>query len=1523
MADLSLLEGLDRLRPGQSLEEALVASAVEHAEPVEAEALQAAAIPLAFDAEMLGALLGSPEQAPVLVPRLVANHSFINPSNGHFAYHEVARRAILANLRRDSAARFRQLNVAAARFYESKAAAALPGVARDGFQRNAMYHLLAAGGEEEARGYSLLRELFDQAEQGYQVDVAYLLLQLTQEHYNDLARDHQLGVQWLQGRLARLLKLRSQKDRFEALRQFLLPLMAAPGGVAQSPDDAARLTAGSAFGVDIAILRAVLIANPPAALRPQVELSLAMALADDEEWAEAIELGKAAALAFHVARLPYDEARAQIEIARAYAGLARAARGARVVRPALESVFVNALYQAVAFMERLPILIYLLIWLGPRIVFTAPTQVARDQDWVVARLFVTAARHLRNAERRLMRPGTAAAEPAQQALWVEARRALAALYRTLGHAGYATELLEDLLGHPLVLQNTYLVACLRLDLAGALHESGHAPLAVEELYAALPALEAARDDGNRARALHLKGLAIWSAEQDGHASGSEWLLSAVQSLGQSLDLYDQLGNRAARAEVARVLDQIADDARLPGDSLARVAARSAAESVPERRFPVRFAHPSIIRFQKVALIGLVIAFFAILFLSVRTGAGTEVSAAALIHSGPLAADSTDFKPAVSVDLPVQQLRPRFLGGFAVTTALAVLATYLLLYVLAGLGLISVTSAQALRAYQPHVLVLGSDGIQYQDSGGAVERSIAWKDVREAVRANRCIYRRPVANYSHLVLFGNDTAIDIPARAANYEGELTARIAAALPVPARAIGFSAMRDWSGWLFLTTLFMHIVFLVASALNTDLALGNVIGPYALNDLYPVIFLGYLAPLAWWFVINPLREVIVLRPRDRLPWGFGLIGLGLEAVVLVAAPAVSPVLPRPDIYPVLVGVSLILAAAVTILSARRWEGSPSMRRAPAYPAWVRLGVAAIAVLAIAAALIHLTTELRAYQALVQGNEMRDALATDTGKENARAGALAYYTEAISLTPHNPVAYASRGAIYAERGDFASAITDYDVAIELRPDQPIAYANRAVAYQSWAHVLQPQPDHQLVNPVIATMTVEVKDDLERAVSDYRRAQALAPVNAAYDVELGTALHELGRYEDAVVEYQRALSKNPDEANAYAGIGWARFTLALSLASDAKAERQAEATANYLTAQPNFDQAGAILKAQAGRLPVDTPARAALDRRRANVLNGAAWVAVKLRQFNAALSNFNAASQLDPSNGEYHVSLGNVYWLASQGEQNKAKYRILIASGLSEYEKAIPLIARTVEQAFLYRTLGQFHYILYTQPLSTSARLASLRNAIAADDRAIELDPTQASYYRYRGAFHYLMPGLLSARDKVTAELHYQLAISDLRQALQILPIYMDARNILVNVYRDLSRRERAAGNFGGAVQYNRAAVDLNDADITSRNLLAWSLHLAGQDGEAITETLRVIELDPNDVLARFNLSVLRLYVGDVDQARRDYQEALKRVGRLDQNTRNSRYLDAIDDLNTFKRLHPEQARAADEMLSMIFVSRQ
>ena len=167
------------------------------------------------------------------------------------------------------------------------------------------------------------------------------------------------------------------------------------------------------------------------------------------------------------------------------------------------------------------------------------------------------------------------------------------------------------------------------------------------------------------------------------------------------------------------------------------------------------------------------------------------------------------------------------------------------------------------------------------------------------------------------------------------------------------------------------------------------------------------------------------------------------------------------------------------------------------------------------------------------------------------------------------------------------------------------------------------------------------------AIAEYERAIELDPGYAIPHTGLGNVYAELGRYDDAIAEYERAIELDPKDTYPHNGLGTIYARLG-----------------HYADAIAEFERA------------------IELDPKYAYPHTGLGNVYHELGQYYDAIAGCERAVELDPGDAYPHNSLGNVYYELGRYEDATA-----------EFQKAIELDPRLatahVSLASTYRRLGQ------------------------------------------------------------------------------------------------------------------------------------------------------------------------------------------------------------------------------------------
>ncbi|MEM9217699.1 MAG: tetratricopeptide repeat protein [Cyanobacteria bacterium P01_F01_bin.150] len=124
--------------------------------------------------------------------------------------------------------------------------------------------------------------------------------------------------------------------------------------------------------------------------------------------------------------------------------------------------------------------------------------------------------------------------------------------------------------------------------------------------------------------------------------------------------------------------------------------------------------------------------------------------------------------------------------------------------------------------------------------------------------------------------------------------------------------------------------------------------------------------------------------------------------------------------------------------------------------------------------------------------------------------GAMAYYKKMLMLYPQQAKPFANLGSIYAQQEQWQEAKAVYQQAIQLDPNFAGAYRNLARVYQTTG-------------------------EEETAADCWAKAHELEPHwgDASVHLELGAFLVRLGRGEDAIASFKRAIAKDDTLTTAY------------------------------------------------------------------------------------------------------------------------------------------------------------------------------------------------------------------------------------------------------------------------------------------------------------------------------------------------------------------------------------------------------
>jgi len=318
-------------------------------------------------------------------------------------------------------------------------------------------------------------------------------------------------------------------------------------------------------------------------------------------------------------------------------------------------------------------------------------------------------------------------------------------------------------------------------------------------------------------------------------------------------------------------------------------------------------------------------------------------------------------------------------------------------------------------------------------------------------------------------------------------------------------------------------------------------------------------------------------------------------------------------------------------------------------------------------------------------------------------------------------------------------------------------------------------------------------------------------IDADAHYNLGVALDQKGKAEEAIVHYQKALKFNPNHAGAH-------NNLANALLHKGRVD---EAIVHYqkaLDTKPDYSEA------------------------RNNLGNA-------LRQkgdVNHAITLYQNALQIDPDNAFAHVNLGDILL-----------QRKNVDEAISHFQKALEIKPRLAqahyslgnalrEKGNVNGAISQFQQALQINPGYADARVGlgiallqagKVDEAIVHCEKALEIKPDDADA-------HYNLGDALLQKGRMDE------AISHFQRALQKNPDYVDAHVNLGNVLLQ-------KGKVDEAISHYQKALQINPDNAKAQNNLGNALLQKGSVSEAISHFQKSLQIEPTDPSVQNNLAWL------------------------------------------------------------------
>lgn len=330
----------------------------------------------------------------------------------------------------------------------------------------------------------------------------------------------------------------------------------------------------------------------------------------------------------------------------------------------------------------------------------------------------------------------------------------------------------------------------------------------------------------------------------------------------------------------------------------------------------------------------------------------------------------------------------------------------------------------------------------------------------------------------------------------------------------------------------------------------------------------------------------------------------------------------------------------------------------------------------------------------------------------------------------------------------------------------------------------------------------------EEAVMWYRRALSVRPVYPEAHSNLGVALVALGRSREALSHYEEALRVWPDYANAHNNMGTA-------LAKLGDTQRAAMHYQAALNANPYYPEAH----------------------------NNLAQLMTRAGDFEAAIRHHRAALRVRPTYAAAHHDLAVTLSAVKRYEEAVAEYREALrlqpadAETRSGLASALSALGRHGEaeglSAGLPKTESQAARSRTQRGMALAAQ-GRLNEAAVEFEGAVRLDPNQAEAHNGLG-------NVLATTGQIPE------AIEHYREAVRL-------NSDLVEARANLGKALASSGRVREAISELEEAIRRNDKLGEAHNVLGVCLAETGRLDDAILHFRRALDIDGMNLSARQNL---------------------------------------------------------------------
>ncbi len=386
-----------------------------------------------------------------------------------------------------------------------------------------------------------------------------------------------------------------------------------------------------------------------------------------------------------------------------------------------------------------------------------------------------------------------------------------------------------------------------------------------------------------------------------------------------------------------------------------------------------------------------------------------------------------------------------------------------------------------------------------------------------------------------------------------------------------------------------------------------------------------------------------------------------------------------------------------------------------------------------------------------------------------------------------------------------------------------------------WTHALACTTDNEVACSNLGTALLQ-KGRTDEAIYQQRQALHINPNYEIPQFNLGNALLQKGKVDEAIYHFMYALHINPDCAQAHAGLG-----------SSLLRKGRVEEAAGHFQKALQIDPDNALAHCNLG-----------------NIL-------LKKGRVDEAIAHYQHALQIDPDYPQAHYNLGDILLKRGRVDEAIAHYQHALQIDPDDPQAHYNLGNILLEKGRVDDAITHYQHALQNDPGYTQAHVnlgnallqkGSVDDAITHYQHALQNDPDCAPA-------HVNLGGILLQRGKVDdAIVHFQ-------KALQIKPASAEAHSSLGNALGQKGKVAEAITQFQQALQFQP-----NDPEF--QNSLAWLLATCpeaslrnGDKAVQLAQRANELARGKNPVVLR-TLAAAFAEAGRFDDARRSVQKAIE-----------------------------------------------